>query len=474
MATLGKEVNTCFGRGFDAGGFMGKLYAWITKTQANHGPGWYIIDDQSTAGTNPYIVVSDKSAPSANSSRAKIIQIILPTATSGRVQFSYWNWWNASTHVGVGPAGQAYFISFVPTLDSATFSYHFEGGAELLFIGTLTGLSTVVDWTFIDEWSYISDDYCKAESEFGTLQNPLYVESGDSTNQLSGYENITGAFANLDANGALYFSVVNTTGTTFRIDIYKDSARTLLIGHTATFTNTATGAKSITADNSSGLGGNITTTATATASVAISCTMNRITVGSGEGAGFAVNDWVYITDYSQTNALASYVQITAKTGDVLVLGSVPGKGFSSGSLIGAYPHRFHLGTNWFNGTGSSGTIIQTVPYVSYQGQEFGSPPINSGANDRRSQFFGLSTVQSPGDSLKYQAMRPIIAEQYWFNQSSTNMNREYGQAKNFMIGPSTSMTKYIHGRTINSKDWLYIADYSGGFAMMLNTTESAS
>lgn len=89
----------------------------------------------------------------------------------------------------------------------------------------------------------------------GTYQT--ITESGDNNNQLSGYSSITGVNVfNTDANYRLYFSVVDVGGGTYRVDLYKDVARTSQVGHTANYT--AASSVAITEDNSSGLGGTLT------------------------------------------------------------------------------------------------------------------------------------------------------------------------------------------------------------------------
>jgi len=95
-----------------------------------------------------------------------------------------------------------------------------------------------------------------AEDDEFIFETHEYVEANDGSNQLSGYENLTGVTSdNLDANGKMYFEVVAEGGGDYRVDIFKDAARSSQIGHTGTYT--AAGEQSVTADNSSGLGGRI-------------------------------------------------------------------------------------------------------------------------------------------------------------------------------------------------------------------------
>jgi hypothetical protein len=84
-----------------------------------------------------------------------------------------------------------------------------------------------------------------------------YKISGDAGALLSAWA-LTGAVkgTNTDANGDLYLDVVDDTGGYRHVDIWKDSARTQKVGHTATYNTT--GAKAIVADGASGLGGTVT------------------------------------------------------------------------------------------------------------------------------------------------------------------------------------------------------------------------
>lgn len=81
------------------------------------------------------------------------------------------------------------------------------------------------------------------------------LEANDNNNQLSRYAGITGvATTNTDA-GRMYVSIIDDGGGFYHIALYDDSARTSLVGHTATYNGT--GSKAIVADGASGLGGTI-------------------------------------------------------------------------------------------------------------------------------------------------------------------------------------------------------------------------
>lgn len=84
-----------------------------------------------------------------------------------------------------------------------------------------------------------------------------YKISGDAGALLSAWA-LTGAVkgTNTDVDGRIYLNVVDDGGGFRHVDIYKDAARTSLVGHTATYNTT--GAKAIVADGGSGLGGTVT------------------------------------------------------------------------------------------------------------------------------------------------------------------------------------------------------------------------
>lgn len=107
----------------------------------------------------------------------------------------------------------------------------------------------------------------------GCREIPHFAEAGDNNNQLSTYTDIDGIVygTNTSASGILYVSIVDDTGGFFHVNFYRDSSRTLLVAHTATYNTT--GRKALIADNTSGLSGFITVTAVTAADVDITATL---------------------------------------------------------------------------------------------------------------------------------------------------------------------------------------------------------
>lgn len=105
------------------------------------------------------------------------------------------------------------------------------------------------------------------QNKIGIFMTGTPVESGDNNTQLSRWAGITGLTASNTDDGRLYVSIVDEGGGDFHVNLYSDSARSALVGHTATYS--AAGSQAITADNTSGLGGTLYVDAATAADVDI-------------------------------------------------------------------------------------------------------------------------------------------------------------------------------------------------------------
>lgn len=132
-----------------------------------------------------------------------------------------------------------------------------------------------------------------------------YKISGDAGALLSAYS-FTGATkgTNTDSAGRVYLNVVDDGSGYRHVDVYKDSARTSLVAHTATYNTT--GAKSLVADGGSGLTGSVTV-----ATVAGTFTDLIVTVGFA----FAVGDKLYFT--TTNDEAGTFAEYFRKTGIAL-------------------------------------------------------------------------------------------------------------------------------------------------------------
>ena len=495
MAGFKVEQAVCTGRGFSPGapnGMLEKLKAFAPRALTSGGAGWYLHDDQSALGTDPYIVISTHNA-AGPTVVAKYIQVRLPTSTSGQIYVYYYLYWNPTTHKGFGLYG-AYNV---PTLDSADFIYDFRGGPECFFIQTLT--ATTWNGTFVDEWT---PDPNLIDSVSATTSVANYTNGG--THQLRTFGITTGSSANLvDANGKFYVNVVNVSGTTWRIDAYNNTDRASghLVAQSTNFSNPGSGVVaniSLSQQNSSGLTLFANILGNMVADTSIVWTYTKITVGSGEGAQFVVNNFYAIYDFTLNQTSVNFFQVISKAGDVLTVDRLylP---FPNGTKIGSYPHNFIA-------CGDGALLKQSragIPYystiygtsINYAG-DAGSPSeqkfydwtnlstnwsgIYVGPSAGASTDDGYINRLSPDRKGRYAVQRPGIFEVYSYGRlTSQGLDGQsgYGQMKNVIAGVAGSMSPNLHGRKLSGIDYTYFRTLdqylsATGFAAMFRETQS--
>lgn len=202
-------------------------------------------------------------------------------------------------------------------------------------------------------------------------------------------------------------------------------------------------------------------------------------LGAGEAANFTAEKYYFIYDFSTTSASGhlklsnvQYVKVSSvNTSTDQITIYVLAYNFSSGSVIGAYVHR------WASfGDGNTPTIINIssayskIPYCS----SYNSGAATYAFHDQRSYltaairagWFSGFFVSSPDDEQKYDVMRPVVAEYTIENYSagsSTDMNRWYGPLKNTYIIYLTSMLAGQEGKVINGKNYIFFKLFSAIF-----------
>lgn len=181
MSTVwGKEAGQATGRGFagvDPDGFLAKFKAWVVKAPVDHGPGWFLHDDQSALGTDPYIVVCDVDAPAVNSMNngpsglpPKFMRIWMKSTEVGCIRVENFLWWNKSTHTGYGYWGGYY----VYTYDSATFEYRFRGG----YCGIVIHSRRASSWSHAGVLDWEGDsNLVEGTDKYGVLQSGITAGS---------------------------------------------------------------------------------------------------------------------------------------------------------------------------------------------------------------------------------------------------------------------------------------------------------
>lgn len=505
MAGFKVVQDVCHGRDFTApaGGVKGGLlYAIATSGIASlvsGGLGWSMQDDQRALGTDPYIVLCSLNAPGANTP-AKFIQFLMPTATGSQIRAFYWLYWDPATHTGRG----LYGAHNIRTDDSVDFIYDFRGGPECLFLHTYT---TAATWegTWIDEFTL---DPNIIDSVSATTAVLNYTDNGNI--QFRGIDLTGGTMANgLDVNGNMYISVILVSGSTYRIDIFNNTARGAgdLIWRSNTFTGLANSAArqtlTGTAQNSSGVTYNVYMQGPTVADATIVFRQNKITVGTGEGAQFTVGNYYFIYDLTTRLAVNSFL-VTAKSGDVLSVDRLY-RPFPIGAKIGSYPHPYFVaGTGnslWGNRAGIpymgvTGTMGNFVS--SETGSQSGIVEISNASTLLASGIwnfypaYGPSAVtsaednyitrQSPNRKGLWALQRPGIVERTAHESESAGSwaaKAAYGQLKNVILGAQGTMTANLHGRTLGGIDYLffrlinaYVTSSSQSWAACIRDTQS--
>jgi hypothetical protein len=440
MAAFQKATNGVTSRDFTAGGFMYALANFLVAPAVSGGAGWHMMDDRRTDPLNPYIVVSDLASPAWNS-LAKIMQIQMLSA-SERILVRYWLWWDAASHTGVFEWHQGAL-----TTVTGNFVYDFRGGPEALFIASRIGTSNYV--SHVDEFEAITS-FGMPNAAISTLSQKAFLDSGNGAGYLSGFHNITGYKTALDANGELHFSLVNTAGSTYRIDIFKDLARTIRVGFTGTFTNSTTGTKAISAEAGYTIGGTITNPITVAANTTIKCQFLRLHLQTGQGASFEANKQYMLFNVTGTTLSVRSFKVEAVNADILTIDSISAVDFPVGTVAGVYPHRFTaFSTHYFDNGVSP---IHSLPYMTVAGSEVQT---KNGLNDARADwaYYTGITDMSPDHEGRYPMMRPVIKESV-LESSGATTRKNFGKLKNIMLSSEAGLLEFQFGRELNGAHWM--------------------
>jgi hypothetical protein len=139
MAGWQTERGNCNGNGWTGTGFCKKLKDFMTATYAGGGANWYVWDDRSELGADPYIVFCDTAAPVVNDHNTgptggppKFIRVVTFSAMANSVTFEKYFYWDNSAHAQPSPpsGGTASYWSQNSVYTVAgDFSYDFRGGA---------------------------------------------------------------------------------------------------------------------------------------------------------------------------------------------------------------------------------------------------------------------------------------------------------------------------------------------------------
>lgn len=466
MASWQRENGSFKGRGFGSvdgiPSLLNRIKTWFPKDAVSGGPGWFIIDDQSAAFPNPYIVVSDVAAPT-NANKGKIVQFKLVLSSSDCIEIRYWMWWDVTAHTGT----HNYAAYTVNTQENAENEYNLRGGPEGFIL--MTRIGSTWDYCYLDEWEGTSILLESAALE-GTLQQTYTEVLNDGGNQVTEFWRLRNIGPHLDASGKLYVSVV-VSGSNSQIFIYKDSSRTQLIGQT-TNANTI-GTVTVTAQNSSGITGSIRRNAiTATdTDIEVDFTLH---MGAGEGANFTVGEFYYIWDLNQATAQAAYFKVLGKvSSDNLIVDGLNNVQFRTGSVASPYGHRWMVNGNQNTGLENQTSSVRAqIPYMS----NLASTPngtvdsvmclsdgvtLSGAAATQAGSDFMTNLIQrlGPDDKGRYAVQRPTVfeLEPRQFGNVTTGgnyHNRAYGRAKNIYATSFVGLAQMNDGRIISGQEFI--------------------
>jgi hypothetical protein len=470
MAAWGKIQDVAIGRAFDAAGLLGRFLAWVTLPQASHGPGWYLIDDQSTLPTDPYVVVATAPLPWAFPAWPKILKVQLLTATAATVEVSPLYFYDVATK-----AQARWTYARLHTLDAAGFPFWYRGGPEALAAITFPGGDATPSWFLYDDLG-ANDNECESQSHSGTSVDSAYIESGDSGNLISGWDNLSGLDSTTtDANGNIYLSIVFVSGANYRFDLFRDSGRTQRVGFTGNFTGTTTGARSFTADTtySHGVTGTLSNIATVSANTSISCRTRFLTLQGGEGANITVGRYYFLVDFSAYTMRISFSKVRAKTGDLIEFEDLrSGLAFGLGTFVSPYPLRHYFHANRNQTTAVLTNWGFSLPFLGKRNSEYPATMTgwNSGSADIST---AIVNRLSPDLYGKYRVTRGLIYENLDHTGSPAGLVSVWGYPKNGVYGSSSFITLLNSGRSEDGIDYLAVHIWASGY-LMIRDSESAS
>lgn len=164
------------GRGFNTGtlndGMMKQLKTFLTSVDV----GWYLLLDNSGAGTDPHFFISNKATNVANDNTQAFYKVGFLTSEAGFVRItSYFKWDGASTFSIQGPYQR------IETYDTAEFEFQCRADTELEFI-CLTTKPGSTAYTAILSVLKMDDSYLSTGSTLlQTISNKVSTSSTSHT-----------------------------------------------------------------------------------------------------------------------------------------------------------------------------------------------------------------------------------------------------------------------------------------------------
>lgn len=195
---------------------------------------------------------------------------------------------------------------------------------------------------------------------------------------------------------------------------------------------------------------------------------------TGEAANFTSGNYYYMLDFNN-HAWCEYFKCNGvNIGSDTIICSQSSYNFPSGSIVGAYPHRFYA-----YGTSMSTYIYEfnqltiydaKIPYVSDTSASYSMHNQADYINGKAELCVNENALLNldPDDKGYYAVQRPLIKETYRNNDSigSSNMNRVYGYPKYLYTTAAVGIAQMLDGRLINGSGYIYLDNANNlGFGM---------
>ncbi len=189
-------------------------------------------------------------------------------------------------------------------------------------------------------------------------------------------------------------------------------------------------------------------------------------LGPGQAAKFTEGNYYYIIDMTSGGRKVKYVNvINVNVGNDQITVNNLQYDYNASSIIGAYPHRWiAMGQRGSNNLDNinyeySSTISRSkLPYCSVKSDNncFHNQTGIIYAYANSFSCTSLLSCENPNDLGLKAVIRPLFFEYYTENaQSTSDMNRIIGVAKNCYVTAKGSWTGGIHGLEIGGKKYLY-------------------
>jgi hypothetical protein len=449
------ETGTYVNRGFasvDAHGFCEVFSNWLGRSYANGGAGWTLIDDQSAVNTGVYTV--------PDHTNDKCYRVGHGFVTGQEVYIM---------HAGSVPGGLAvntlYRVIYIDADNfklADTLALSLAGtNVDITSAGTGVQTITAVPYkVYCNKAAPVVNDVCNflrisyVVTTAGGFTNGVRMTSSlwwDTVNHIprgvwdSHYSVVETSgsnkyYFNGNTNWINIVSKAVSFGTIAAWSLGKWVGNSLLVEPTTVISTLASGITS---------GNNVV-----------------IPIGSGHAANFSIDRWYHIYDFNN-HSWVDYVKVIDRD---LVLDTITvsliNYDFPSGSVIGAYPHRFYAAgegalTSGTTGNKDNSSIrISTIPYI---GSTTGIP--NNVFHSQQGSILTTMTLEvlenvlyrgNPEDEGYYYVQAPTILEYYDASQTYMSGKKIWGTIEGGIMyfTSDANITEEVTVRTVSGKKYM--------------------